>query len=86
MDINQFSKLVCDNFTNDITDRVFLTIENDRELLKKYLEIVAENGLIETNSHLGMFIKKYFDLNNNEECDTPKSKIIQSYTKHTRSN
>ena len=45
-DISQFTQSVLNEFTERLTDQVFLFIENDRELLGQYLHTVEGKSLI----------------------------------------
>lgn len=65
--------------TLSITDEVFLTIQNDRDLMHQYLRLVEESGLDAVNQQLGKRIKKHFGLTNLARCESPKSTLIQSY-------
>ncbi|MBU2492345.1 MAG: hypothetical protein KJ571_06930 [Bacteroidetes bacterium] len=80
--ITAFAEKVLDKFSNEITDQVFLMIENNKELLQNYLEIVSNEGLDNVNQTLGKKVKEYFKLENLEENQNPKSKLIKSYTVH----
>ena len=43
--MNDFLKLVFDKYESQITDSIFCFIENDRDLMKAYLDLVAEKGV-----------------------------------------
>lgn len=68
---------------NGITDLFFLYVESDRVFMKKYLDTVASVGdLRQVNNSIAQFIAKTFDLKNSgEECNSPLSNLIQSYSK-----
>jgi len=70
-DISQFTQSVLNEFTERLTDQVFLFIENDRELMGQYLHTVEGKEL-----HFGLESK-------GEKCNTPNSKLIQGYEKFT---
>jgi len=74
---------VLKRFADDITYRVFLMIEKDKELKQEYWDIVNsgadQHGL---NSSLGKEIRVKFSLENNGVCKNPKSTLIKSYTRH----
>lgn len=74
---------VLNRLADDITDRVFFMIENDRELSQDYCELVNsgtnQHGL---NSSLGKQIRVKFNLKNAGRCNNPKSTLIRSYERH----
>ena len=84
--MEQFIKKVLDQFTDDITDRVFLMIQNDSELMGEYLNLLdrhKENIDLDTlNSNIGKYIKNHLNLDNIDECKDPKSTLIQTFTRH----
>ena len=51
-DISQFTQSVLNEFTERLTDQVFLFIENDRELLGQYLHTVEGKELDTVNAHI----------------------------------
>ena len=79
---NNFFQEVLNDFTLNITDRIFLMIENDEELMRRYLELRDKYGNT-INNELGKKIKEYYELENLEEVDA-KSKIIKTYMKHKK--
>lgn len=79
---NDFFQKVLDDFTLNITDRIFLMIENDAELMRRYLELRDQYGK-NINNELGKKIKEYYELENLEEVDA-KSKIIKKYMQHEK--
>ena len=66
-----------------IVDDIFVFIQNDRTLMKEYLELVSrEKNLKYVNSQISQEIEKSLNLSNEkEEEKNPKSLLIQSYTK-----
>jgi hypothetical protein len=83
MTTEEFAQNVVGRFSEEITDLVFLYIENDKELMHDYLRLVSEKGLDSVNMNLGMKIKEKFNVDNIGRTGDTKSKLIQSYTKHT---
>ena len=81
-------KKLCDEiikeFRTHITDYVFLTIEDNKVLLKKYLDQIAATGSLKgVNGFLGKQIKEQLKLKNiGGRGKKPKSKLIQTYQKH----
>jgi len=81
--LDDFKSKVVKMFCNDITDRVFLMIQNDRELMQEYLSIIEHgNSRANINSQIAKEIKKRFQLDNEEmKNKEPKSFLIQSHEK-----
>lgn len=71
-----------EKFEAQITDQVFCFIENDRELMKAYLDLVAEKGdLRSVNSQIAQRVATRYGLEDSgERCIEPNSFLIQSYT------
>lgn len=79
-DLEAFSQAVLKRFCEQITDEIFLFIQNDRELMKDYLNLCdkEKHGVI--NQYLGKKIKEKFELvNYPARNDCPRSKLIQSH-------
>jgi hypothetical protein len=82
-DLKQFTENVIAKFAEEITDKVFLMIEGDRDLMKEYLDLVDKNSLMQVNTEIGKVVKSKFCLDNKGRSkDAPQSKLIQSYEKH----
>lgn len=65
-----------------ITNEVFLTIQNNRELMLEYLRAVEANGLDTVNQTIGREVKAAYHLTNiNEREDNPSCTLIQSHQK-----
>lgn len=80
--LTRFNSKVLDKFSKTITDSVFLMIQNDRELMKEYLDLVQDKTLIVVNQHLGKAIKERFSLVNfPDRQKKPKSTLIQTHQK-----
>ena len=79
--LNDFKKEVVDLFCETLTDKVFLMIQNDRELLHDYMLIVSKStSLANVNSEIAKEVKKRFDLENqNNKNKQPESFLIQSH-------
>lgn len=57
-------------------------IQNDRDLMGKYLHVVEENtSLAYVNSEIAKEIKSRFDLENIGRNENPDSFLIQGYEK-----
>lgn len=83
-----FLRKVLNQFADDITDKVFLLIQNDKELMAEYLMLIAQDGSISAakkiNGEIGKAVKTAFKLGNCGKCDKPKSTLIQDeYTRHS---
>lgn len=65
-----------------ITNEVFLTIQNDRDLMLKYLRSVETNGLDVVNQTIGKEVKIAYNLTNADDReDNPSCTLIQSHQK-----
>lgn len=80
--MKQFTDGLLDKISEELTDIVFQYIENDKELLKQYLDLVANTGdLRVVNSNIAKAVSKRFYLKTNGSQEiNPKSKLIQSYS------
>lgn len=83
MTTKEFAEKVVEKFCMELTDQLFLYIENDKELMQDYLRVVTENGIHKTNKDLGAEFKELFFADNLDETDQVKSKLIKTYTQHT---
>jgi hypothetical protein len=82
MALNEFKEKVVTAFCEKITDKVFLMIQNDKELMHEYLHIVEENPPLRTvNSAIANEIRRRFDLISIGESDNPESFLIQGHEK-----
>ena len=78
--ITKFANEVLDEFSKEITDKVFLMIENDRDLLHKYLRLVSTYKLDTVNQTIGKRVMKRYDLVKAQNREgMPKSKLIKSH-------
>jgi hypothetical protein len=83
MTTEEFAQKVVEKFSEELTDLVFLYIENNKDLMHEYLHLVSDYDLDKVNRDLGKKIKEKFHVDNLGRNDEPKSKLIQSYTQHT---
>ena len=81
--LDEFKSKVVNQFCEDITDRVFLMIQNDRTLMQEYLAIIeAGNSRANINSQIAKEIKKRFQLGNEDfKNKKPESFLIKSHEK-----
>jgi hypothetical protein len=79
-DLNIFKNRIIERFSSEITDYVFLMIQNDRELLQEYMKLLGNNKQNVINSSIAKEIKKTYNLENqNLIIKNPKSFLIKSY-------
>ncbi|MDR0456949.1 MAG: hypothetical protein LBH20_09750 [Treponema sp.] len=83
MNVSEYAAQVVSRFITDITDHVFLAIERDDEAMREYMCKVNEFGLAPINTTIGRKVKEMLNLENIDESDKPKSRIIQTYTRHS---
>ena len=67
------------SWPTDITDQVFVAIEKDPRRLKLYHEF-ANGKYHTTNSRIGRYVKDCTGKKSLQQCDKPKSTLIQSFT------
>lgn len=80
MDLKKFSDEVLSEFSKKITDQVFLSIQNDRKLMHKYLRLISKEGIDSVNQHIGKSVKSRYKLSNSDSRqDNPKSMLIKSH-------
>lgn len=85
MTLQQFQQRALTQFTREITDIFFSYIENNEDLLQDYQRVIGrDSNLDETNMSLGAAVREWFHLENGNINRDPKSKLIRSYTEHTR--
>ncbi len=79
--LKDFKTKVVDQFCETITDRIFLMIQNDRDLMQEYLSIIEKGkSRANINSQIAKEIKKRFKLNNqNIKNKEPQSSLIASH-------
>jgi predicted transglutaminase-like protease len=82
MNVNDYAEQVVNRFITDITDHVFLSIEHDEELMREYMTNVNRYNLEPVNMAIGKKVMEILNLANLDENDTPKSRLIKSYTRH----
>jgi hypothetical protein len=81
MEIKDFIEEVISRKNKTITDEVFLLIQSEKDLMKKYLRLVEEKGLDVVNRHIGQAVWRKYNLTPetgriNKE---PESTLISSY-------
>lgn len=79
--MDAFTQNVLDQFSKEITDQVFLFIQNDRKLMHEYLKLINKNDRHYVNGGIAKAICKRYGLTNSyDRQETPKSTLIQSYS------
>ncbi len=80
MTIDQFTELVFNKFNSQITDEIFLFIENDPDLLKEYQSLLQINQSSVLNSNIAKKIKAKYGFDNKSlKNKKPKSSLIKSF-------
>lgn len=80
MDLNEFANEVLDRFSQEITDLVFLMVQDNHGLMQEYLAAVSDKGKGTVNRSLGKAIKTRFSLENLPMRESaPKSTLIKSH-------
>lgn len=70
------------NCPSDITDKLFLIIQNDSQLHREY-QNAARGNTHAVNSRIGREIREYWSLQNTGTCHNPLSALVNSYTMHS---
>lgn len=74
-------------FEKQITDNIFCFIQNDKELMKDYLDLVVNQGnLGYVNSQIAQKIAQRYGLNNTGKESIPTSNLIQTYSELEKNN
>jgi hypothetical protein len=78
--IDIFVKKVIDQKNKQITDEVFLQIQNDHIFMQEYLRLVETDTLDVVNMRIGKQVKEAYKLENAlDRNNEPTSTLIQSY-------
>ncbi len=78
MKICEFNEVIIKRFSQELTDRVFLMIQEDRDLMQLYLDAVGEHGKKTVNSHLAKAVGEHFGTTGQDECQAePKALLIR---------
>jgi hypothetical protein len=81
--IDAFVKKVIAHKNKEITDEVFLLIQNDRKFMREYLRLVETDGLDAVNKRIGRQIKEEYNLQNAADRNSePISTLIESFQEH----
>lgn len=80
MALSDFVNEVLDRFSKEITDQVFLMIQDDRDLMQGYLAAVSDQDLGTVNRAIGKAVKERYRLENLPTRETePVSTLIKSH-------
>ena len=82
MNTDEFMQKAVPLFKEQLTDIFFTFVQNDRELMKAYLDTVdSASSLGAVNRTIAKQLTKEFSLSNKHEKGDPGSNLIQSYSK-----
>jgi len=83
INITDFIEEVISYKNKQITDEVFLLIQNNKEFMQKYLLLVQENGLGTVNRQIGYSVWKKYGLTpeNGSINKEPLSTLVSSHQK-----
>ena len=77
----QFAEEVTSKLAKRVTDYAFLLIQNDRELMRRYLKLVEAQGLTAVNQNIGRHVKTKFSLTNEDSRqDNPQGFLTPRHT------
>lgn len=80
MEISEFNEVVLLRFSQELTDRVFLMIQEDRDLMQLYLDAVGEHGKQAVNSHLAKAVGERFGATGQDQwLAEPRALLIQGF-------
>jgi hypothetical protein len=82
METKVFADEVISDFNKSITDAIFLHIQNNKDLMQKYLHLIAEKGSKkDVNKVIGKHIKEKYGLTHDGiRNDCPVSTLIVEHT------
>lgn len=84
MSASAFAEQIVRDFITNITDHVFLSIEQDDAVMREYMTNVNHFGLEEMNRAIGLRVKDMLQLDHVGEEHNPRSRLIKSFTKHKK--
>ena len=83
--LEKFTHKVMNAYLDDITDQVFLKIQNTRGLMEDYLKLVKNHEVTidQLNRKIGNVVKNSLNIGNKGKYKKqPKSTLIKSYERH----
>lgn len=79
-DLKHFSDRLLSKFSQELTDKVFLLIQEDKDLMTEYLDLIHQYGRKTVNPFIGKEVKTRFGLENQESRgESPQSNLIASF-------
>jgi hypothetical protein len=82
MNADEIAAEAISKINKQITNLVFLEIQNDRQLMQHYLRCIEASGLNSTNQRIGKAVKASYQLVNLlDRDDDPSCTLIQSHQK-----
>ena len=79
---SEIAQKAIDIMNKQITNEIFMIIQNNRELMHEYLRAVESDGLNTVNQTIGKKVKDAYQLDNiNDREDNPSCTLIQSHQK-----
>lgn len=78
----KLGKKLLSRFTRQLTDQVFLFLQQDPELYEEYQALVRDSSPNGVNSVLGRMITEAYDLVNLNKETHPQSPLLKKYTRH----
>lgn len=85
-ELNDYINQLLVGFDEQITDRLFLYIQEDRQRMNEYLEMVAKVGnLQEVNKQIGRAITRHYNLKGFDTETNPKNTLTITYSKLKKS-
>jgi hypothetical protein len=80
MEIKDFTDEVISCKNKTITDEVFLLIQNNKDFMQKYLQLVREQGLDVVNRYIGQAVWRKYGLTPDDGRNMePRSTLILSH-------
>jgi hypothetical protein len=64
---DEYAEAIVNKFIEEITDQVFLYIENSDDLMREYMSNVNRHGLLNVNTSIGEKVRELLDLDNDGE-------------------
>jgi len=79
---SQIAQNAIAKLNKQITNEIFLIIQNNRELMQEYLQAVEVKGLDSVNQTIGKEVKRAYQLTNiDDREDNPSCTLIQNHQK-----
>ena len=81
-DLNNYINQLLIGFDEQITDSLFRYIQEDRQRMNEYLDMVANVGnLQEVNKQIGRAITRHYNLKGFDSETNPKNTLTLTYSK-----